>query len=68
MAEMIPVDSEAIEQVGFDAGELFVKFRDGGNYVYSVVPEDVYDAFLAADSMGAFLNREIKPNYDCREL
>lgn len=68
MAEMVPVDSDAIEEVGFDAGELFVKFRNGGTYVYFVVPEAVFHAFLAADSMGAFLNREIKPYYDCREV
>lgn len=68
MAEMIPVDSDAIEEVGFDAGELFVKFRGGGTYVYFIVPEAVFHAFLGADSVGAFLNREIKPNYECREL
>jgi len=68
MAEMIPVESDAIEEVGFDSGELFVRFRDGGTYVYFVVPEGVFQAFLAADSLGTFLNREIKPYYDCREL
>jgi hypothetical protein len=39
MAEMVPVDSDAIEEVGFDAGELVVKYRNGGTYVYYVVPE-----------------------------
>jgi hypothetical protein len=68
MAEMVPVDSDPIEEVGFDAGELFVKFRDGGTYVYFVVPEAVFQAFMAADSMGRFLNQEIKPYYDCREV
>lgn len=68
MVEMVPVDSKAIEEVGFDAGELFIKFRDGGTYVYFVVPESVFHAFMGADSLGAFLNQEIKPYYDCREL
>jgi hypothetical protein len=68
MAEMIPVDSDAIEEVGFDAGELHIKFRDGDMYVYFVVPEGVFDALLAADSMGAFLNREVRPYYDFRKL
>jgi hypothetical protein len=68
MAEMIPVDSDAIEEVGFDAGELFVKYRNGSTYVYFVVPEGVFHAFMGADSMGAFLNREIKPYYESRKL
>jgi hypothetical protein len=68
MTDMIPVDSEAIEAIGFDAGELWVKFRGGGTYVYFVVPEHVFDALLGSDSMGAFLNREIKPYYDCRKV
>jgi hypothetical protein len=68
MAKLVPVDSEAIEAVGFEAGELVVKYRSGGTYVYSAVPERLYRRFMRADSLGAFMNREIKPHYECRQL
>jgi KTSC domain len=68
MAEMVPVDSSVIEEVGFEAGELVVKFRDGGTYVYSVVPESVFQSLLGAESIGSFFNREIRPYYDCHPL
>ena len=68
MVEMVPVDSDAIEKVGFGDGELYIEFPDGDTYVYSVVPESVFDALLVADSKGAFLNREIRPFYDYRKL
>jgi hypothetical protein len=68
MPEMVPVDSDAIEEVGYDAGELAVKFRDGGTYLYSVVPEGVFEELLRADSIGSYVNREIKPFYTCREV
>jgi hypothetical protein len=68
MAEMVPVDSDAIEEVGFDAGELVVKYRNGGTYVYYVVPESLFHELMHADSLGAFINREIKPYYECRKL
>ncbi len=68
MVEMLPVESDAIEEVGFDAGELYVTFRDGGSYVYWIVPEGVFHDLLRADSIGGFVNREIKPYYNCREI
>jgi hypothetical protein len=68
MPEMVPVDSDAIEEVGFDAGELVVKYRNGGTYVYYVVPESLFHEFMRSDSMGTFVNREIKPYYECRKV
>jgi KTSC domain len=69
MVEMKPVVSDPIEEVGYEAGELFVRFRHSGKtYVYYVVPESVFRQFMVADSLGRFLNEEIKPNYRCREV
>ncbi|MCU1526885.1 MAG: hypothetical protein JWP75_648 [Frondihabitans sp.] len=68
--DMTPVDSSNIVQVGYDPAtqELYVEFLDGRTYVYSPVPDVTYDEFMNADSKGSYLNREIKPNFDCRPL
>lgn len=68
--EMRPVDSSAIASIGFeqDSGELHVLFHSGRTYAYEDVPESTFQEFLAADSKGSYLNREIKPNFACHEL
>lgn len=67
--EMIFVDSTNVEAVGYDeeSRELHVQFRNGKVYIYADVPEETHRELLNADSKGSYLNREIKPNYECRE-
>jgi hypothetical protein len=62
MVDMQFVESSNIEQVGYDgdAMELHVQFKNSGLYVFSEVPEHIYQALMAADSKGSFFNREIK--------
>lgn len=64
------VDSSNIEQIGYDENdrELWVRFKSGDTYVYSEVPPATYDDIMRADSKGSYLNREIKPNYGCRQV
>ena len=66
--EMVQVDSSAVAAVGFEAGDLYVEFRDGDLYVYHAVPEWLHRDLMSADSIGQFLNREIKPLYACTQL
>lgn len=69
--DLIPVDSEAIESLGYDAAEqeLYVRFRGSdGTYVYSGVTADEYGALQQAESLGAHVNREIKPRHPYRLL
>jgi hypothetical protein len=67
--EWISVESTAVEAVAYEDGELFVEYtNNGGSYVYSVVPEHVFDELMDSDSFGLFLNQEIKPNYAFRKL
>jgi hypothetical protein len=56
--------------LGYDEGEreLWVRFKLGDTYVYSDVPPATHDDIMRADSKGSYLNREIKPNYDCRQV
>jgi hypothetical protein len=63
------VDSSNIEQIGYEETdrELWVRFKSGDTYVYSDVPPATYDDIMRADSKGSYLNREVKPNYGCRQ-
>ncbi len=48
--------------------ELWLTFVSGRRYVYADVPSDVFDAFKAAPSRGAFFNHEIRDRYTFREV
>ena len=48
--------------------ELEVTFITSRRYVYEHVSPDVFDAFKAAFSKGAFFNREIRDRYAYREV
>ncbi|MBB2991073.1 hypothetical protein FHR72_002546 [Mycolicibacterium iranicum] len=70
LPDMEPVDSSNIYRIGYDSAteELYVEFSNGRIYVYSGVPQSTYDELFTADSKGSYMNREIKPNYDCRDF
>lgn len=61
-----PVDSSSIAAIGYSSTErvLDVEFKYGAVYRYADVPSDVFEAFLAAPSKGAFFNEAIKDTYD----
>lgn len=71
MPEMIFVDSSNIEAIGYDAAalELHVRFvKSGETYVYHAVEEWRFQELMQADSKGAYLNANIKPNYQYSKL
>lgn len=61
------ISSTAVERVDYDEDRqvLDIRYAGGDRYSYFDVPRAVYDALLAADSAGGFVNREIKPRYRC---
>jgi two-component system cell cycle response regulator DivK len=63
--DMPKVDSSAVDRVEHDSdsGALQIWYSGGDRYTYFEVPREVYEALLAAPSIGAFVNGEIKPNY-----
>jgi hypothetical protein len=67
---MVHVVSEAITDVEYDeeARELDVTFTGGKVYRYFDVPPDTHAELMDADSMGAFLNRHIKPVFAFAEV
>ena len=64
--QRVPVSSSAIKAIGYDPKPkvLEVMFLSGRIYRYFHVPPERYDALRKAESVGAYLNREIKGRYD----
>ncbi|WP_436493653.1 KTSC domain-containing protein [Actinokineospora sp. HUAS TT18] len=64
------VSSTSIASVGYDAAvsTLEVEFRNGHVYQYLEVAKRLYWALMSADSMGAFLNREIRDQHEFRRI
>ena len=46
-----------------DRQKLFVRFQNGGEYVYSDVPDAVHRAFREAQSKGRFFQTKIRDRY-----
>ena len=64
------VASSAVRAVRYHAGrnELDVRFEEGREYRYGKVPRSKFRALLQADSIGEFVNHEIKPHHPCEEI
>ena len=59
-----PVPSTSIASIGYlpEVRELEIEFRASGDvYRYFDVPCEEYDAFMAAESKGTYLNQVFKP-------
>jgi XTP/dITP diphosphohydrolase len=65
-----PVDSSDVVSIGYDSSErtLELEFHDNRIYRYSDVPQDIYDAFLRADSYGGYFNSYINGYYRYRKI
>jgi hypothetical protein len=66
----IHVESSAVREVRYDPTtmELDVRFEEGREYRYAAVPRSKFRALLAAESIGAFVNHEIKPYHTSTEI
>jgi hypothetical protein len=65
-----PVGSSSLTSVGYDADNLIleVEFRSRKIYQYLGVPLAIHQGMMSADSLGQFLNKCIKPAYECKPL
>jgi len=65
-----PVTSSNLASIGYDPAVqiLQVEFNNGRVYNYFRVPPDKFEAIMAADSCGKYLNAEIKPNHQVEEV
>lgn len=57
-------DSSFIKEVVWEKGNLFVRLKSGKFYEYENVPEEVYEDFINADSLGKFFGENIKDQYE----
>ena len=62
--------SRMFEWVNYDTDKriLTLKFRIGGTYAYSAVPEKIYNELVSAISKGRYYNTKIKNRYVSRRL
>jgi hypothetical protein len=68
---MQQVESSCVAAIGYDHGaqEVYVEFIGSGTYAYRPAPDSVWQAFLAADSKGTFVNEVLKqPEYRFRKV
>ena len=58
------VQSSFVEAIAYDknTSELYVTLSHG-SYVYSGVPQIIFDEFLESSSKGSFFNRKVKNVY-----
>jgi hypothetical protein len=65
-----PVNSSSVKSVGYDlaASTLELEYVNGSVYQYYEVPQPTYAGLLAAPSIGAYVNAEIKPYFDVAEV
>lgn len=68
--DMRPVSSSNISAVGYDPDTetLRVQFTNGSIYEYKNVPSVLFDEFLAAGSLGSFLNRNIRYSFPYEKI
>jgi hypothetical protein len=57
------IQSSNLESVGWEAGTLEIKFKRGGIYQYSNVPEHIFQSLLIAPSKGRYFAQFIKDRY-----
>lgn len=55
-------NSSCFSKIGYSEAHetLVLVFRNGGTYLYTGVPDAVWQSFRAADSLGRFFNTKIK--------
>jgi hypothetical protein len=60
------VQSASVLSLGYDkvTNVLEVEFQGGKIYRYVEVPQEVYASLMNAESIGRFVNREIKGIYE----
>lgn len=68
--DRVPVQSSNISEVGYDPASmtLEVLFTNGTIYQYFDVPEALYQELISAESVGKFLNTQIKNSYRYAKL
>ena len=61
------VDTSHIRKVAFEPGgeELEIEFADGGIYRYQMVPREIYQELMEADSKTSYFTQTINERFAC---
>ena len=64
------VESSSVRSIGYDelTFELEIEFHNGRAYRYQQVPIAAYRLLLRAPSIGEFVNTQIKPRFEAKEV
>lgn len=62
------VNSSQVKKVALTEEGLVVTFAKGTEYLYKGVTDETYEAMLKAESVGKFLNSNIKGKFDYIQL
>jgi len=66
--EMKSVTSSQIAQAGYENGVLAIKFKSGGEYTYTGVPEELFQKLLTAELVGSFFGKHIKGKFEYKKV
>ena len=63
-------NSSCFSKIGYSEAHetLVLVFRSGGTYLYTGVPDAVWQSFRAADSLGRYFNTKIKGNFPSEKV
>lgn len=65
---MIPVASSDLASVGYENGNMHIRFHSGGLYAYTNVPPSVYNGLMSAGSKGRYFHAFISGRYGERRI
>lgn len=68
--KLTTVQSSSVKAIGYDSStfELEIEFHSGRAYRYQQVPVAAYRLLLQAPSLGEFINKQIKPRFEAKEV
>lgn len=66
--KLVKVNSSAITQITYrpKTRVMYVHMTDGTHIAYESVPQEVYEAFISAGSIGKYFNANVRNNYSFR--
>lgn len=65
---MHPVSSSNIASIGYENGNLYIRFLNGSTYEYFDVPQSVYAELMSAGSHGKYFHAFIRNRYGYAKL
>jgi len=68
LPDLTEVDSSNVAKVGWKEQTLIIQFQNGSTYAYWGVKETIYQALIAAESKGKYVNQVIKADYESLKL